>query len=166
MSDSQVGAAGSVTLARQAHDDIVAHARETAPAECCGLIVGYKVSSGSSDGGSSGARIVEAVRTRNTSPNPNRFEINPEDHINGRRTARQRGLEVLGFYHSHPRSPARPSATDLAEASYLAQLYVIVSVAADPADLRMYRLEADGFREEPWTLEIPDAGPNLDHDRR
>ena len=133
-------------LGRRAHEDIVSHARDTAPAECCGLLVG------------AGDAIVEAVRTRNAAGDPNRFEIDPEDHIRARRTARQRGLEVLGFYHSHPRSPATPSPTDLAEASYPGHLYLIVSVNGEPADVRLYRLEAGGFQEVPWAL-ASDEGP-------
>ena len=128
-------------LPRRALDIIVSHARDTAPAECCGLLVG------------TGDAIVEAVRTRNAAADPNRFEINPEDHIYARRTARQRGLEVLGFYHSHPRSPAMPSATDLAEASYPGHLYLIVSVKVEPADVRLYRLNAGAFKEEAWLLD-------------
>ena len=129
-----------MTLARRALDVIVSHARDAAPAECCGLLVG------------TGDAVVEAVRTRNAAADPNRFEINPEDHIHARRMARHRGLEVLGFYHSHPRSPAIPSATDLAEASYPGHLYLIVSVNVEPADVRLYRLDAGTFREEPWLL--------------
>jgi proteasome lid subunit RPN8/RPN11 len=136
----------TVTLGRAAHDDIVSHARETAPAECCGLVIGYKASGG-------GGAITEAARTRNLSADPNRFEIHPEDHIHVRRTARSRGLEVLGFYHSHPRSPATPSATDVAEASYPGHLYVIVSPSVEPAEVRIYRFEANAFREVAWQLD-------------
>ncbi len=143
-----------ILLGRLAHDDIVAHARDAAPAECCGLLVG------------AGDTIVEAVRTRNLAANPARFQIHPEDHINARRTARHRGLEVLGFYHSHPRSGATPSATDLAEASYPGHLYLIVSVLAEPADVRLYQFEAGAFREVVWRSEIADAGANIDHDGR
>jgi proteasome lid subunit RPN8/RPN11 len=135
-----------VILGRRAHDDIVAHARETAPAECCGLVIGNRGASGDGDA------ITEAARTRNVADNPNRFEIHPEDHIRARRDARHRGLEVLGFYHSHPRSPATPSATDLDEASYPGHLYLIVSVSREPAEVRLYRLEAGTFKEERWSL--------------
>ncbi len=141
-------------LSRRAQDDVIAHAREALPAECCGLLVGK------------GAAILEAVRTRNIAASPSRFEIDPEDHMTARRTARHRGLEVLGFYHSHPRSGATPSATDLAEASYPDHLYLIVSVLAEPADLRLYRLVAGVFREVAWSSEIADAGANVDHDGR
>lgn len=127
-------------ISRHAHDDIVTHARETTPAECCGLLIGV------------GESITEAVRTQNLASDPNRFEMDPGDHIRARREARGRGLDVLGFYHSHPHSPATPSASDRAEAWYPDHLYLIVSVSAQPADVRLYRLNADGFAEVPWNL--------------
>jgi proteasome lid subunit RPN8/RPN11 len=130
-----------VVLSRRAHNDIVAHARETAPAECCGLLVG------------NGDTVAEAVRTANVDVNPNRFEIDPGDHIRARRAARARGREVLGFYHSHPHSSATPSPSDRTEALYPDHLYLIVSVRGEPAEVRLYRLDADGFAEVPWRLE-------------
>ena len=143
-----------VFLGRRAHDDLVSHARAAAPAECCGLLLG------------TGESIVEAVRTRNTAAGPSRFEIDPEDHIAARRSARERGLDVLGFYHSHPRSPATPSATDLAEASYPGHLYLIVSLMADPADVCLYRFEAGAFREVTWTSELAHARADVHRHRR
>jgi [CysO sulfur-carrier protein]-S-L-cysteine hydrolase len=131
----------NVIIGRHAYDAMVAHAREAAPAECCGLLVGNSES------------IVEAVKTRNLASDPSRFEMDPGDHIRTRREARNRGLDVLGFYHSHPRSQAVPSASDLAEAWYPHYLYLIVSVRAQPPDVRLYRLNANGFVEVAWQLQ-------------
>jgi proteasome lid subunit RPN8/RPN11 len=89
--------------------------------------------------------VVEAVRARNIADSPARFLMDPRDHIDARRDARRRGLDVLGFYHSHPRSPAIPSATDLMEATYPNHLYAIVSLAADPADVQLFRLDKGNF---------------------
>jgi proteasome lid subunit RPN8/RPN11 len=113
----------------------VAHARAEQPAECCGVLIG-------ADG-----RIDEAVPARNLAgaadgANPaTRYLIDPQDHIAARREARQRGLTVVGFYHSHPSSRAWPSPTDIAEANYAEALYLIVSLAQDPADVRGFRIE-------------------------
>jgi len=116
--------------------EIVRHAREAAPAECCGLLLGHA------------AEIAEAVRTRNVADQaPSRFVIDPKDHIDGRRDARRRGLEVVGFYHSHPCSPASPSATDRAEASYPDHLYLIVSLAGAAPDIAMFRLDQGNFHQ-------------------
>jgi proteasome lid subunit RPN8/RPN11 len=117
----------------------MAHAREAAPAECCGMLLG------------STGRIVDAVPARNLSDDPNRFFIDPEDHIAARRTARTRGVNLVGFYHSHPHSDACPSATDVAEASYPDCVYLIVSLVREPA-ARLFKM--NGGRPEELTLEI------------
>jgi proteasome lid subunit RPN8/RPN11 len=116
---------------------LVSHARQAAPAECCGLLVGTDW------------RIVDAIATRNIADRPTRFLIDPKDHIDGRRDARRRGLDVIGFYHSHPQSSAEPSARDRDEAGYRDHLYLIVGMLADPPELRVF-LPTDGsFRELP-----------------
>ena len=130
-------------------DAVVAHAREAAPAECCGILVG-----------SAGA-ITSAVRARNLSDDPSRFLIDPKDHIQARRDARAAGLDVVGFYHSHPRSEAVPSPRDLADATYPNHLYLIVGLLGEAVDVRLYRFTGDAFE-----LEIADAGTDLDAHRR
>jgi len=129
-----------VILPSAVRDAVVAHAREEAPRECCGILIGANDA------------IVAAVRAANLTANPEtRFLIDPRDHIRARREARAAGLEVVGFYHSHPHSDAVPSATDVAEALYADHLYLIVGLAAGAADVRLYkfndaRFEAIGFR--------------------
>jgi proteasome lid subunit RPN8/RPN11 len=122
-----------VILPDAVRDDVIAHAREAAPAECCGVLVGTP------------GEIVSAVRAANLARNPSRFLIDPKDHIRARRDARTRGLEVVGFYHSHPNADARPSPTDLAEASYENHLYLIVGLAKDAPDVRLYRFNGGAF---------------------
>jgi proteasome lid subunit RPN8/RPN11 len=114
---------------------IVGHARAAAPDECCGLLLGR------------GEEIVEAVRSRNIADAPrSRFLIDPKDHIDGRRAARERGLDVVGFYHSHPASPAEPSARDIAEFSYPGHFYAIVSLHAAAAEVGLFRFAAGNFQ--------------------
>jgi proteasome lid subunit RPN8/RPN11 len=122
-------------IARVALESIVAQARAAQPAECCGLLVGKAPG------------IIEAIPTTNTASDPNCFVIDPKDHVDRRREARRRGLDVLGFYHSHPHTPAVPSARDRAEAAYSGHLYLIVSVAADPVEVRLFRVEDEDFSE-------------------
>jgi proteasome lid subunit RPN8/RPN11 len=117
------------------HDAVVAHAREAAPEECCGLLLGR-------DG-----EIVEAVPARNIAGDPTaRFQIDPVDHFRAIRTARARSLEVVGFYHSHPRSAAEPSARDLAEFDHSGHLYAIVSLRTEPAEVRLFRFASGNFQ--------------------
>ena len=110
--------------------------------------------------GGAGA-VTAAVRGRNIAGEPARFLIDPVDHIRARRDARQAGLDVVGFYHSHPHSEPVPSETDLAEASYPNHLYAIVGLKGEAADVRVYRFTGDAFE-----LQIADAGTDLDLDRR
>jgi proteasome lid subunit RPN8/RPN11 len=138
-----------VILPAAVRDAVVAHARESAPAECCGMLVG------------TGGAISAAVRARNISDQPARFLIDPADHIQARRTARAAGLDVIGFYHSHPHSSAEPSPTDLAEAAYPNHVYLIVGLQAETAELRLYRFTGESFESE-----IADAGTDFDHHRR
>jgi proteasome lid subunit RPN8/RPN11 len=122
-----------VILPIAVRDAVVAHAREETPRECCGILVGTSHA------------IVGAVRAANLSDSPSRFLIDPQDHIRARREARAAGLEIIGFYHSHPHSDAQPSATDLAEASYAGYLYLIVGLTGDDPDVRLYRFTGISF---------------------
>jgi proteasome lid subunit RPN8/RPN11 len=101
------------------------------PAECCGILLGAL------DGAVDGVarRVTQAVPAANASRTPrNHYEIAPLDLIHAERAARQSGVEILGFYHSHPDHPAQPSATDLAEAHWLGASYVITSVERGVAE--------------------------------
>jgi proteasome lid subunit RPN8/RPN11 len=117
-----------VRIRPAALDAIVAHARSASPRECCGLLIG------------AANAVLEAAPAGNIADGVSRFLIDPVDHINGRREARQRGLEVLGFYHSHPRSPARPSETDVSEAAYPDAVHLIVSLAGEEPEWRLFRI--------------------------
>ena len=125
-------------LGRDVRAAVVAHARAAAPNECCGLLLGL------------GEDIVEAVRARNAADDPlTRFLVEPQDHFDGRRAARERGLDVVGFYHSHPGSPAEPSARDIAEFSYAGCLYLIVSLRVEPAEIGLFQFAHGTFQRLP-----------------
>lgn len=117
-------------------DEILAHALEEAPDECCGLLIG------TAEG------VSRSVRARNVRASPTRYQIDPRSHFAAIRQARAVGLEVVGAYHSHPASPPLPSPTDLAEATYPEFLYVIVSPSAPSSQgFRAYRLAERNFQE-------------------
>jgi proteasome lid subunit RPN8/RPN11 len=105
---------------------IAAHGEETYPHECCGFLVGRQ---------EDGVKVVEEVwpagNARDDSPQ-NRYLIPPEEMLRAEKGARQRGLEILGFYHSHPDVAARPSEYDR-QFAWPWYSYLIVSVRAGQA---------------------------------
>ncbi len=141
------GSRRSLEIPRRALEALARQAAAAYPEECCGFLVG---SPGSSDGG--GVRVDEALPAENEEPGDRsrRFLIRPEAVLGAMRQARGRGLELVGYYHSHPDHPAEPSPTDL-EGAWPGVSYLIVPVAAGGAgEARSWRLADDrsGFVEE------------------
>jgi proteasome lid subunit RPN8/RPN11 len=130
-------------------ESIRAHAREAYPHECCGALIGR-------DG------IIQATHAlpNTTDEGPRRrFLVRPEDYRVAEREARAAGLDLVGFYHSHPDHPARPSQYDLDHAWPFFS-YVIVSVTAGGSgSLTSWRLRDDRstFVEEPIDRSTEDA---------
>ena len=118
-------------LNEQVYDAIRRHGEETYPYECCGVLLGRSISSDDSAHGLQGVNDVEdAVRAGNTRTDSarNRYQIAPQELVRIQRQSRERGLDIVGFYHSHPDHPARWSKTDFAEAHWLGCSYVITAV--------------------------------------
>jgi len=101
---------------------IVAHARETAPAECCGLISSIN-----------GSRSSSIYRLKNVRPDSDRaYEAAPEELFAAQRQMRERGEDLLAIYHSHPRSNnPTPSETDVRLAYYPAATYLIIGLGGE-----------------------------------
>ena len=124
---------GRLALAPGVAGAIRRHGEETYPHECCGALVGK---SGSADA------IVELPNTTEEGPR-RRFLVRPSDYRLAEQRAGDLGSELLGFYHSHPDHPARPSQYDLDHA-WPTFAYVIVSVAAGAAaDMTVWWLKDD-----------------------
>jgi proteasome lid subunit RPN8/RPN11 len=113
----------SLILPRALYDDLRAHGEQTYPNECCGILLGRA--------DSDAIRVVSLVRAGNTRTDSahNRYNIAPEELIAAQRQARNSGLDIVGFYHSHPDHPAQWSTTDFAEAHWFGCSYVITAVA-------------------------------------
>jgi proteasome lid subunit RPN8/RPN11 len=127
---------------RAVYESLRAHGEETYPHECCGALLGDAIQGGSWS-------IVAAVRAGNTRTDSahNRYSIAPVELVRIQREARAKGLEIAGFYHSHPDHPAQWSTTDLAEAHWLGCSYVITEVAQGKAAVTNSFL-LDGTTEE------------------
>ena len=110
-------------LNQASYDQLRQHGEETYPYECCGVLLGQFAD----DGSKTVTHIARAGNTRDDSPH-NRYHIDPKELIRIQREGRERGEDILGFYHSHPDHPVRWSTTDLAEAHWFGCSYVITSV--------------------------------------
>lgn len=109
-------------LSRHSYDSLRAHGEQTYPHECCGAMMGRFEGDD---------RVVhEAVACGNTRDDrpEDRFHIDPKDLVRIQRQGREKGLDIVGFYHSHPDCPAQWSKTDFAEAHWIGCSYVITSV--------------------------------------
>ncbi len=123
------------------------HGRRAYPNECCGFLLGKEVN---------GWKLVTEARAvdnaRDDSPR-NRFLITPEDFVAADKYAREQKLEMLGFYHSHPDHPARPSEYDR-EHAWPWYSYVIVSVQqGNPGDIASWELAEDRSQFHRETME-------------
>ena len=122
-----------LTITAAVGEAIRAHGCETFPHECCGALVGA---------GDCVTAIVALPNTTEEGPR-RRFLVRPSDYRDAERRARDLGGELLGFYHSHPDHPARPSQYDLDHA-WPTFAYIIVSVmSGQPADMTVWYLKED-----------------------
>jgi proteasome lid subunit RPN8/RPN11 len=131
-----------ITLSQERLLEISAHGERDYPYECCGLLIGrYE---------QEGLKVVLETypisNAREESAKRNRFLIQPEELMRGERYARAKKLEVVGFYHSHPESPAVPSQYDL-EHAWPTYSYIIVSVMKKCAgDLFSWEQQTDRLK--------------------
>ena len=134
-----------LVLGRGISDEIRRHGAETYPNECCGALYGK-------DG------VVTATYglPNTTEEGPRRrFLVRPQDYREAERRASELRADLLGFYHSHPDHPARPSQYDLDHAWPFFS-YIIVSVrGGQPEDMTSWRLREDRSTFDPETLEVP-----------
>lgn len=110
-------------MTQAVYDAIRAHGEATYPLECCGALLGMP--------SPEGWWVAEVVRAGNTWADSaqNRYKIDPAELVKIERAAREKGMDIAGFYHSHPDHPAQWSVTDFAEAHWLGCSYVITAVA-------------------------------------
>ncbi len=136
----------TLTISRELADQICAHGAETYPHECCGALLGK-------DDPREIRGLFPMINRRDDSPR-NRFSVTPQDVIDAEKAARQLGLDVVGWYHSHPDHPARPSQYDRDHA-WPWYSYIIVSVAeGKPQDMTSWRLHDDRAEFSPEAIHV------------
>jgi proteasome lid subunit RPN8/RPN11 len=150
------------------YEALRAHGEETYPNECCGVLLGQNIAG---EGDSAAAmnsvaavnhvrQIVRAGNTRTDSAH-NRYNIAPQELVKIQRQARGLGLDIVGFYHSHPDHPAQWSTTDFAEAHWLGCSYIITSIEqGKAATTNSFLLRGTGeddkkFEDEAIQIDIP-----------
>lgn len=131
-----------IELPRSLAEQLIAHARDAAPLEACGVL------------GLRGERVEQLIAARNASSRPQvHFTFADDGYLTIIRLERE-GLEP-GIYHSHPASPAYPSATDRAEmsATWPDTVQLMISLRTGEPELHAYRIDSNGVvREEQLTL--------------
>lgn len=123
--------------------DVVAHCEEGRPNEACGILARR------------GDEIVRVFRMRNAEASPVRYALDPQEQFEVYRAIDEEDLQLAGVYHSHTRTPAYPSPTDVKRASEDVP-YLIVSLATKSPSIRAYRIRKDNWTDEEGDVaEIP-----------
>jgi proteasome lid subunit RPN8/RPN11 len=125
---------------------IVAHARQDAPREACGLIAGQA------------GRAARLYPVANVDPSPFRYLMDPHALFEALREIEDHGWDLLAIYHSHTHSAAYPSSTDRRLALYPQSYHLIVSLQGAEPDLRAYHI-ADGVVESVPVVWVDEATP-------
>jgi proteasome lid subunit RPN8/RPN11 len=118
-------------IAQSLIDEMVAHARADLPNECCGMV------------GGTGGEASVVIPVVNSAASPLRFEMDPQGQYNALKAIEDDGKEMLAIYHSHTKSTAYPSQTDVNQAvNWPDAIYLIVSLQDEGApDVKGYRLK-------------------------
>jgi proteasome lid subunit RPN8/RPN11 len=128
-------------IGRELLDEIVAHAREEAPNECCGMVAAR-------DG-----QAVKVYRARNVAPSPKlAYEIDGAEQFRIQMEIEDSGLDLGAIYHSHPRTEPYPSQTDVNLAFYPDATYVIVGLGGAEPIVRSYRIREGRVEETELTV--------------
>ena len=139
----------SLQIPQRLYDQLRAHGEETYPHECCGIMLGK------SDGDD--LRVAQLIRAGNTRTDSahNRYNIAPQELIAAQREGRKQGLDIVGFYHSHPDHPAQWSPTDFAEAHWFGCAYVITAVEKGHAAItNSFLLTGTSEEDKAFTVQL------------
>jgi [CysO sulfur-carrier protein]-S-L-cysteine hydrolase len=128
-------------ITRELYDEIIAHARQEAPNECCGMIAAR-------DG-----HAVTVYRAENAAASPLRYEIDGAEQYRIQMEIDGADLDLGAIYHSHTRSQPYPSQTDINLAFYPESLYLIVGLAGEAPDVRAYTIRDGQVTEAELTVE-------------
>ncbi|MFQ5738399.1 MAG: Mov34/MPN/PAD-1 family protein [Acidobacteriota bacterium] len=132
-----------VSIRRPVLERMIGHARRDYPLECCGLLSGR------------GRVIDEIVEATNQRQSRTQFAVPARELVSFMRAARNSSKRLLGLYHSHPRSEARPSQRDIAEFFYHGASYWILSLKRRVPEVRCFRWDQTAFEETAFLIVDP-----------
>jgi proteasome lid subunit RPN8/RPN11 len=117
-------------IAQSLIDELIAHALEDAPNECCGMVASHN------------GEAIKVFRARNAAASPLRYEIDGKEQYELQTAIEDAGLDLGAIYHSHTRTEPRPSQTDINFAKlWPGVLWIIVGLNGDQADVRTWRID-------------------------
>ncbi len=117
-------------------EEMISHARQVYPQECCGLLAGTS------------GTVSNTYRMTNINQSPFSYMMEPKEQFVALKDMRKKGIEMIAIYHSHPKTVAEPSITDIELAYYPDAYYIILSLAEPMLpDIRAHRI-IDGKAEE------------------
>jgi proteasome lid subunit RPN8/RPN11 len=127
----------SIQLKQSDFDAIVAHARAQLPNEACGLVAGLE------------GEVKKVYFLTNIDASPAHFSLDPKEQLAALKAARAAGWRLLGNWHSHPATPARPSPEDIRLAYDPTAVYLILSLAENEPVLKAFAIQHGGAGEVP-----------------
>jgi proteasome lid subunit RPN8/RPN11 len=126
----------ALTIPGTIFDRIISHCGSVYPNEACGILAGE------------GNTVRKIYEMTNAEPSPVSYFMDPKEQFSAMKEMRREGLHMLAIYHSHPGSPAYPSAKDVSLAFYPDSLYVIVGLSEkDKPEVRVYEIVEGNVRE-------------------
>jgi proteasome lid subunit RPN8/RPN11 len=117
-----------ISITQEVMATIIEHARLDLPDEACGYLAGNK------------GHILKSYPLTNTDHSPDHFTFDPSEQFTTIKQARKEGLEIIANYHSHPVTPARPSAEDIRLAYDPDIFYFIISLASEQPEVKSFRI--------------------------
>jgi proteasome lid subunit RPN8/RPN11 len=123
-------------------EKILIHAKKDAPIEACGFLMGSKGS------------ITHSLAITNMEQRPDHFTFDPKEQFAAYRIAKESDIEIIGAYHSHPATPARPSEEDIRLAFDPELLYMIVSLADGAESVKAFYIRNGNVDEEPLIVDV------------
>jgi proteasome lid subunit RPN8/RPN11 len=130
-----------LTIQHRIVEEIIAHALQEDPRECCGILAGK------------GNLITRIFRLTNTQTDPDRYEMDPREQVQAFEEIDRLNLELLGIYHSHPHSPPSPSPVDIMRAFYPTIAFFIISLLdREKPELRSFEIVKRKVKENKYRV--------------